>query len=145
MPLFFFHYRTADGYEVDDVGGEFASLELAFLDAHRGAIDIAAELLRAGKNPMRHCIDVADAEGHVLMDLPFREVLMRKVPLPCRELQMAGDQALSDLRVTFARSNELRAAINTVCDDATATLEIARGLLRRAAVLLGPRDYMLNG
>ena len=145
MPLFFFHYRTADSYEVDTVGGEFGSLELAFLDAHRGAIDIAAELLHAGKSPMRHCIDVADAEGQVLMDLPFREVLMRRMPLPCRELRIAGDQALSNLRVTFARSRELRTAISTVCDDATATLEVARSLIRRAAGLPGPLDYMLNG
>ena len=78
MPLLFFHYRTANSYEVDTIGGEFASLELAYLDAHRGVIDIAAELLRAGKNPTQHCIDVADAEGRVLMDLPFREVLLRK-------------------------------------------------------------------
>jgi len=54
MPGFFFHYRQADDYCVDDAGVELDTFELAYLDAFETAREMWAELMSRRVDP-RSC------------------------------------------------------------------------------------------
>ncbi|MBB2964453.1 DUF6894 family protein [Methylobacterium sp. R2-1] len=83
MPRFFFHLRTPDGFDQDDVGLDLAGVECAYLEAYAAVPAISADLLREKANPYRHTLEIMDASGNLLMELPFSEVLEeRRQPSP---------------------------------------------------------------
>lgn len=88
MPLYHFHLRTADGLERDDVGSEFAGIEAAYLQACETIPEMMAGLMEAGRDPLRCSFEIADADGRILIEVPFTERLTgqgrrpRPVPAP---------------------------------------------------------------
>ncbi|MXN48704.1 hypothetical protein GR138_26245 [Shinella kummerowiae] len=75
MPKYYFHIRNGDELEVDDIGTDFASLELAVGDAKLAAREMIAELLMAGEVVDGQQFEIADTGGDVLATVPFQSVL----------------------------------------------------------------------
>lgn len=61
MSQFFFHLVSPAGYDVDDVGSEFPTLELAYLDAHAAASEMCVEIIRDHGDPMRYQFEIEGA------------------------------------------------------------------------------------
>jgi hypothetical protein len=81
MQLFRFHVRSLLGLERDDTGLEFPDLETAYLEAYLTIPEIAADLVREGRNPMLHAFEITDATGQKLIEVPFSERLKDGRPL----------------------------------------------------------------
>ena len=75
IPRFYFRLRCGSTVEDDDTGIEFASLEVAYLEAFRAARDIWHELLVQRRDPRQYGFEICDPAGRLLLDLPFVEVL----------------------------------------------------------------------
>lgn len=75
MARFFFHLVLPGDYQVDDVGSEFPDIEAAWLGGWEAAIEIIADMLRGRRDPNGLQFEIADEQGHFLMELPFSEVL----------------------------------------------------------------------
>jgi len=75
MPHFYFHLRTPAGWERDDTGLDFVGLEAAYLDVCRTIPDMAADLVKRKRDPLRYAFEIADGAGQLLMEVPFSEVL----------------------------------------------------------------------
>ena len=58
-----------------DDGIEFSSVEAAYLDAYHAGIDMWAEARRQGRDPGFDRFIIKDAQGQVVLELPFVEVL----------------------------------------------------------------------
>lgn len=89
MPRFFFNYTSDGATFTDDVGTDFASLEVAYLDACECALAIAFERLRVREDPTADAFEILDENRAVLLELPFSEVLRPKTALerpPSRRL-----------------------------------------------------------
>lgn len=81
MPRFFFHVVDRAGIAADEDGLDVADLAAAREVALKGARDILAAEIKYGKIDLNWRIDVADAEGAVVLTLPFSEaVLVEKAP-----------------------------------------------------------------
>jgi hypothetical protein len=78
MPLFFFDLRSRGGLCPDDTGVEFASAEIAYIEACKAIPGLTAELLHAGGSPQGYAFEVADEAGRILWRIPFGEILGRK-------------------------------------------------------------------
>lgn len=78
MPLFFFDLRSHCGLQADDTGLEFASAEIAYIEACRAIPDLTAELARAGDSPRDYAFEINDEAGRLLWRIPFGEFLGRK-------------------------------------------------------------------
>lgn len=78
MPLFFFDLRSRSGLHHDDTGLEFASAEIAYIEACKAIPDLTCELVRAGGTPQGYAFEVADEAGRILWHIPFGEILGRK-------------------------------------------------------------------
>lgn len=75
MARFFFHLRTERGLESDTDGVEFPSLDRACEEALRAMPDLAADFLRAGRNPMDFTFQITGADGALLCELSFQALL----------------------------------------------------------------------
>jgi len=75
MPKYYFHIRDGQQLEVDDMGTEFASLELAVSDAKLAAKEMLSELLRTGEIVDGQEFEITDIRGEVVATVPFRSVL----------------------------------------------------------------------
>ncbi|WP_431311165.1 DUF6894 family protein [Methylobacterium nigriterrae] len=133
MPRYFFHLRTPDGLQWDGEGVPFAGLDAAYLDVCRTIPAMTAELQRTGTRPrqlLRYAFEIADAEGQLLMEVPFTEVLdgarMPRRPAP------ALDQKA---RAEIQRSERLIAAVQQERDALYATLSQTHALLARLRAL----------
>lgn len=82
MPRFFFHLRTDCGRERDWSGLYYPDLDQAYLEACRSIPELAAEFITAGRDPMEFRFEIANAEGVVVMEVPFRELLRPAAPAP---------------------------------------------------------------
>ena len=79
MPRFFFDYRDSDGQlERDCEGIEFPSLEAAYEDVLKAAVDMQTDSRRDGTDLTAHSFEIRDDSGRVLIVLPFAEALSRK-------------------------------------------------------------------
>jgi hypothetical protein len=79
MPRSFFDYRNSDGQlERDGEGIEFPSLDAAYDDALKAAVDMHADSRRDGTDVTAHSFEIRDDSGRVLIVLPFAEALSRK-------------------------------------------------------------------
>lgn len=72
---YFFHLRSPDGIERDEIGLPFKDVEHAYLAACDSLPGIATEILRSRRNPMEFSFVLENAKGHVLMTVPFTELL----------------------------------------------------------------------
>ncbi|MET7242294.1 hypothetical protein ABZT49_02900 [Methylobacterium sp. EM32] len=77
MPHFYFHLRTPNGLNEDEVGSEFDSLEAAYLDVLDTIGAMTVDLPRQKANPWQYGFKIANAAGKTLLDLPFAEYLGR--------------------------------------------------------------------
>jgi hypothetical protein len=124
MPRFFFDLSTSDHFERDNVGSTFETLEKAYLDACRAAIDISFELLRERKDPSRYLFEIRDTDGHVVWELPFAEVLQPGRARPRRS------PAHDRLQASLDRNRELKAelmdALSQTRESALRGLELSK-------------------
>lgn len=75
MPRFYFHIRHAESNELDTVGAEFDSLDLARRDACLAAREIIAEKLTTGEVLDGQRFEIADETGVRVDTAPFRSIL----------------------------------------------------------------------
>ena len=75
MPKFFFALVDEDGVTPDEFGADFDSLEAAYVDGCRAALEISFDMLRERRNPADLRFEITDASGQLLMELAFDEVL----------------------------------------------------------------------
>ena len=75
MPLFFFDYHNGEGVERDEIGLDLPDCETAYLEAHRGLIDIWSEARHGGRNPAFSRVDVRDGLGRIVLEIPATEAL----------------------------------------------------------------------
>ncbi len=78
MPLFFFDLRSRCGCQSDDTGLEFASAEIAYIEACKAIPELTAELAHTGDAPQDYMFEVTDEAGRLLWRIPFSEILGRK-------------------------------------------------------------------
>ena len=75
MPRFYFIIRSSRELIRDPDGTELPDLAAARSEAERAARELLAELLKHGEVLDGQVFEIADADGHVLDHLPFRNVL----------------------------------------------------------------------
>jgi len=124
MPRFYFHLATPAGRLVDDVGGECASAETAYLEARQSALEIYAEAMRRGEPPVKNCFEICDEAGAVVIELPFTELF--KSPPP---LQASVEVTEMRIAETVRRSREFHAAVCESVTQVRTALATTRSLL----------------
>ena len=72
---FFFALTGAGEPSRDEIGADFDSLDEAYLEACRAALEISFEMLRERNDPSSLKFEITDGQGVLLTDLPFAEVL----------------------------------------------------------------------
>ncbi|HKS60958.1 MAG TPA: hypothetical protein VJT13_04630 [Xanthobacteraceae bacterium] len=115
MHHYYFHLISPAGRDTDDVGNDFPDAESAYLGAHQAALDISVEMLNAHDgDPARHSFEITDADGLILFELPFSEVInpSKKPALDAfhanlRRTRERNDRATTNLRTEFARTRSL--------------------------------------
>jgi hypothetical protein len=78
MPWFYFHLRGPKGLERDEIGLELASVEAAYLGAYRAVPGMSTDLIHEKADPFRYLFEITDADGTLLMEVPFTDVLDRE-------------------------------------------------------------------
>lgn len=126
MPRFFFNFLGDADSAADNVGCEFATLDLAYLDAYQSMVRIGADLLLEQKDPSVQRIEITDDGGVILMTLPFDEVFRRRVKRRSTSSVSAG------LRTQIESSRRLGSDIRNACAEARASVAAARATLGRA-------------
>jgi hypothetical protein len=97
----------------DEFGLDLPDLDTAYLEAFQAAQAMWGELLAQRSDPMLRSFEIADADGKVLLILPFREILERaRKPLGRIPDQVRSAQALLQKTRTLAASlrQEIQAA-----------------------------------
>ncbi|WP_123834105.1 DUF6894 family protein [Methylobacterium currus] len=125
MPRFYFHLWTPIGVNKDHVGCEFASMEVAYLDAFDAIGTMTVDLMRQKANPRQYGFEITDITGKTLFDLPFAEYLdqgrrsvvpptsvgMQRTADELRRRQEAAAHALLRYRTLQIALEEQRAAL----------------------------------
>lgn len=75
MARYFFHLVSSAETSKDEIGVELANAEAAYLEACAAALEISFEMLSKRIDPSRHAFEVTDAEGQVVFEIPFSEVM----------------------------------------------------------------------
>ena len=83
MRDFFFHLQTPAGLEPAEVRVQCEGPEAAFMEACRVIPEVAAEILRAGCDPMACQFVIRNSRGEEMFAVPFSE-LIRKTPARAR-------------------------------------------------------------
>ena len=136
MPLFFFDFTSGDTIEADDVGTEFPSLEEAYLDACRSALEMSFDKLRRRRDPNLDSVEILDAERHSLMQVPFSDVLRPKPPLP-PALQVHYSQLIESCNEQLTRGKRLKAEIGEELRKMRTTSNAIRANLQRLSSRAG--------
>ena len=139
MPLFFFNHSSAGSVCVDDLGTEFPSLEAAYLDTCDAVLDMAFEKLRTQQDPEDDSFDIIDVEGHLLMHVPFSEVL-RPRPAPKLPTVHRGHRAIAACRREIVRSQLLKTELHAEFEKIQSTLDIIKTTLARTRNLAPPQS-----
>ncbi len=74
MPLFFFDVRTPRGIEPDELGSEFGSVELAYLEACKAIPGMLVDFQREGDHARDLAFEVRDEIGRQIWQIPFNEI-----------------------------------------------------------------------
>ena len=129
MSLFYFHLVTAAARSEDIEGIDFPTLEVAYLDACKAALEISFEALRRRQDPSGYRFEVCDENRRLVLDLPFSEVLKpggfnRAAPL---------EPLYARIQERLLRGRELKAEIAAGLVQARRSMETAKATLRRRA------------
>jgi hypothetical protein len=125
MPIFFFDFSSEGVIETDDIGTEFPSLEKAYLDACRSALEMSFEKLRDRNDPNLDSVEILDAERRPLMHVPFSEILRPQSP-PWSAVQHECGQIIHACHTELARGKRLKEEI----DDELRKIQAATGDIR---------------
>ena len=107
MPLFYFHLRVGKERYPDDLGVEFSDLDAAYFDAFASAKEMWTELLKDGEDPTTRSFEIADADGKLLLTLPFKEVLeAAQNPIPPSQTVSASINLIERMETLTAALNE---------------------------------------
>lgn len=74
MPHYFFSFRDGGRFD-DDMGMDLADDEAARHEAVRGARSIMSDSVRDGQLPLSATVKCDDADGKLLFDLTFKDVV----------------------------------------------------------------------
>ena len=129
MPLFFFNIASDGAYLTDDEGLHFSSLDEAYLEACRAALDMSFDMLRTRRDPNGHRFEIVDSSGVVVMDVPFSEVLRPKQSIH-RPIDM--DQLHQAVQAGLTRNRGLRSDLALQIGMAQNNVSEARDLLARS-------------
>ncbi|RFC62091.1 hypothetical protein DYI37_17760 [Fulvimarina endophytica] len=127
MRLYFHLRKSAHDVRLDEEGQTFATLEDAYMTACREIPDMVAEFLRQRTDAMGFAFEVCDADGQLVMEIPFREMVR------------------SDLRVDMTLSERWFAGIKRrdIRDPASGPSNFSEFLYSPvAAILLKPSGYI---
>jgi hypothetical protein len=130
MPFYYFHLRTADGLDRDEIGLVYANIEAAYLGACTAIPKLLAELVQGGHDPSRCIFEITDTEGRRLIDVPFLERATRR-RLPQPPVVSAETKALLD------RIDVLTLAIGGEITRLGANLAEARALMETMQTITG--------
>jgi hypothetical protein len=127
MPLFYFHLKVGRNRYPDHLGVEFDSLEAAYLDAFEAARDMWSELLKSREDPTAHSFEICNADGELLLTLPFTEVLepVRR-SLPPSQIVLRARRRLKAMRT-------LTAALNQQIEQTRHLIEMTQQTLHRSS------------
>ncbi|NLS02639.1 hypothetical protein HGP14_04530 [Rhizobium sp. P32RR-XVIII] len=75
MPVFYFHIRKGADLIDDPDGSELDDLVAAIDEANEDALTLIAERVAAGEMIEPHVIEVTDADGSVLAEVRFHDVI----------------------------------------------------------------------
>lgn len=75
MALYFFHERSGHDYIVDEHGIDMPDLATVQREAMAGAREIVAAAVLKGRLSLRDCLEIFDAQGALVMRLPFSSVV----------------------------------------------------------------------
>lgn len=112
MARFFFHYWDGSGYRMDCEGSELPDANAAYMEAFETAQQLAIDLIREGSNAMRPQMEVNDATGRRVFELPFSEVLgVRSAPSDTAAIWRRSRLAAADVKTQVA---EARSALDSL-------------------------------
>ena len=129
MPHFYFHLRVGRERCPDHLGVEFDSLEGAYLDAFEAAREMWSELLKHREDPTAHTFEICDADGKLLLSLPFTEVLEA-----ARKPADPRSHTFKNTANLLKRMRSLAAALNEQVEHTRAVIKITRQTLHRSSV-----------
>jgi hypothetical protein len=75
MPRYYFHVRKDGVLEEDPEGAEFASPDLAYDEAVKGAREIMGEKVANGEIVDGETFEITNESGKVIATLPFKSVV----------------------------------------------------------------------
>jgi hypothetical protein len=128
---YYFHLRVSHEISPDELGLELPDLDRAYLEAFQAAQSMWGELLAERSDPLLRSFEIADADGRVLLTLPFREVLeqARKPPAP-----MIAE--VKSAEVLLQRTRRLAASLRKEIDAARAMIANAHRSMRQTQSVL---------
>jgi hypothetical protein len=75
MARYFLHINNGGGYSEDAEGQELADLDAARAAAIDGVRSLLSEEARQGQLDLSGQIEIADADGNILLTVPFSEAV----------------------------------------------------------------------
>ena len=121
MPHFFFDLTSGGVVTLDDIGTDYPSLEEAYLETCRAALDMSFEKFRSRDDPRDDSFDILDEQRRALMHVPFSDVLQpRTRPNPvsatptieaCRRHRARNDALRADVR---SELKKMESAVDTM-------------------------------
>jgi hypothetical protein len=78
MPRLYFNIREGDELIEDWEGTEYSSLSEARIAAVKGAREIMASRVVAGKQPNHTTFEIMDDSGRIVLVLPFLDAIEKK-------------------------------------------------------------------
>ncbi len=139
MPRFYFGLVDETGLSPDEFGVELDSIEAAYLEGCRAALEISFDRLAKRRSPAGLHFEISDAKGLVVLELPFAEVLDpdRRDRPSCR-----SGSVLESLRSQLTTQRRLTAEFADILAQTSRTLTITRQLLSQTAI---SPDYLVGG
>ncbi len=123
MPRFFFHFMSQDDVSRDDIGTEFPSLEAAYLDGCQSALEMSIDKLRARDDPTNDSVEITDESGHLLMNIPFQEVLRPRQKFGIQTNRRASDGIIQACQRQMQRSHTLRSELRAEYEKTQSTFQ----------------------
>jgi hypothetical protein len=112
MPRFFFHFTSGDEVSRDEIGTVFPSLEAAYLDGCRSALEMSFDKLRLRDDPTNDSVEITDGSGRPLLNIPFSEVLRPQKQAGVQANRRATDSIIQACESQRLRSNTLRSELH---------------------------------